>query len=165
MTPSPSLEHPEDSIRTESLNRVKFLNQIPDFLSSILVSKLWYLPQKYSLNAWSAASENYHICFVQQRNEESHQRCLQNGAISRQNAYEPRSLIRWRWVLWDCNSASREANIASDIHISGRSSSNSMRQTAYLTSVWGDELFDSTIAMNTRIIHDDHTPWSRKETA
>ncbi len=25
MTPSPSLEHPEDSIRTESLNRVKFL--------------------------------------------------------------------------------------------------------------------------------------------
>jgi len=39
------------------------------------------------------------------------------------------------------------------------------RQITHLTSVSGDEFFDSTIAMNTRVIHDDYTLRSRKETA
>ena len=37
--------------------------------------------------------------------------------MSRQNVYELRSLIRWRWVLWDCNSTSRKTNITFDIHV------------------------------------------------
>ncbi len=31
--------------------------------------------------------------------------------------------------------------------------------------MWNDEFFDSTIAMNIHIIHDDYTSWDRKETA
>ncbi len=39
------------------------------------------------------------------------------------------------------------------------------RQITHLTSVWGDEFFYSTVAMNTRVIHDDYTLRGRKGTA
>ena len=39
------------------------------------------------------------------------------------------------------------------------------RQIMHLTFMWDDEFFNSMIAMNTCIIHDDYTLRSRKETA
>ena len=39
------------------------------------------------------------------------------------------------------------------------------RQISYFTSVWGNEFFDTSITVYAGVIHDDHTPRSRKETA
>ncbi len=39
------------------------------------------------------------------------------------------------------------------------------RQISYFTLMWDNEFLDMSITMYADIIHDDHTSWSRKETA